>query len=152
MKSIVPWKQKGPNEVPTEWDDPWIDKSRQNPLRRFLQPFSKSLSSQMPFVEVIEDTNNVIVRAETPGMTEKEIKLTWLDGVLRISGEKKIENDKKNKNRYYSERSYGYFSREIPLSDSVDWKGAKARYHNGVLSVKLPKTKTGRKVVEIKVT
>jgi HSP20 family molecular chaperone IbpA len=151
MKSLVPWKKKEPLSAPAIWDDDWFGRPGENPFRNLLPLFSKS-SVQMPTVEAIEEKNSFIVRAEVPGMTEKDIDLTWHDGILRISGEKKGEKEEKKKNRYYSERSYGYFSRDIPLGDSVDWKGAKARYHNGVLSVRLPKIQSSRKSIEVKVT
>jgi HSP20 family protein len=124
----------------------WIRPFKSDPLL-----FPDFFSTRMPAVEVTEDNNEFTVRAEAPGMDEHEIDLTWLDGVLRIRGEKKSDKEVKKKGRWYRESSYGSFSRDIELGDAVDWKGAKANYRHGVLTVKLPKTEKARKAVEIKV-
>ena len=152
MKSLIPWKKKERGAAPAVWNDDWFDRVWENPFRGMLPSFSKSFPSDQPSVEVLEGKDEVIVRAEVPGMTEKDMDLTWHDGVLRISGEKKSEKEEKKKDRYYSECSYGYFRRDIPLGDTVDWKGARAKYRNGVLNVKLPKRENAGKTVEIKVT
>ena len=102
-------------------------------------------------VDVVEDKNEVTVKAEVPGLTEKDINLSWHDGVLRIRGEKKNEKEEKENGRYYRECSYGSFSRDIRLDNTVDWKKAQAKYKNGVLSVKLPKTESSKKSIQIKV-
>jgi len=138
--------------MPTLWDGGWFDSAWEKPFGRLSPSSSKSFSLHTPSVEVIEDDNQITVRAEVPGMTEKDINLTWHDGVLRISGEKKSEKEEKKDNRFYSERNYGYFSRDIPIGDSVDGKGIKAKYRNGMLSVNLPKTEKARKAIAIKIT
>jgi HSP20 family protein len=84
-------------------------------------------------------------------LTEKDIDLTWHDGILRIRGEKKNEKEDKKKDSYYREFSYGSFSRDIRLNPAVDWKQAQAKYKNGVLTVKLPKTESSKKSIQIKV-
>ena len=70
---------------------------------------------------------------------------------LRIRGEKKSERQEKKKGRRYTECSYGYVARDIPLGDRVDWSGAKANYKHGVLTVRMPKTRHPHETVEIKV-
>jgi len=133
------------------WGDDWFDRVWQSPIENALFPFSGSRASRLPTVDVAEDKNEVTVRAEVPGMTEKDIDLTWHDGMLNIRGEKKSEKEEKKSGGYYRECSYGSFSRDIPLGDGVDWKGAKAKYKNGVLTVKLPKTESSHKTIEVKV-
>jgi len=151
MKSLIPWKNKHDDAAPVLWSDDWFDRFWEDPFRNALSPFLGSRSQRLPSVDVSEDKNEVTIRAEVPGMTEKDIDLTWHNGMLRIHGEKKSEKEEKKHGRYYSECSYGSFSRDIPLGDTVDWRGAKANYKNGVLSVKLPKTESSRKAIEIKV-
>jgi len=148
MKSLIPWKNKQESAAPVVWGDDWFDRVWENPFKNALSPL---FSSRLPTVDVSEDKNEVTVRAEVPGMNEKEIDLTWHEGVLRIRGEKRSEREEKKKGHYYSECSYGSFSRDIPLGNTVDWKGAKAKYKNGVLTVKLPKTESSGKTIEIKV-
>ena len=93
MKSLIPWRQKG-NSLVSPWADDWFDRVLESPFRGLAAPFSKGFT-RMPSVDVLEDTNEVTVRAEVPGMTEKDIELTWHDGLLRIRGEKKNEKEEK---------------------------------------------------------
>jgi len=151
MKSLIPWKNSTHTAIPSLWDDDWFDRVWENPFRGLLAPVTKTFSSQMPSVDVTDDKKEVTVRVEVPGMTEKDLDLTWHDGVLRIRGEKRDEKEEKKNGRTYRECRYGSFSRDIPLGDTVEWSGAKAHYKNGVLTVKMPKTENARKAIEIKV-
>jgi len=151
MKSLIPWKNKRESAAPVVVGDDRFDRMGENAFENALFPFFGSRSSRLPTIDVAEDKNEVTVRAEVPGMTEKDIDLTWRNGILSIRGEKRSEKEDKKKGQYYRECSYGSFSRDIPLGDGVDWKGAGARYKNGVLTVKLPKTESSRKTIEVKV-
>jgi len=151
MKSLIPWRNKRNDAAPVLWGDDWFDRAGRNPFENALSPFFSSGFPKLPAVDVSEDKNEVTVQAEVPGMSEKDIDLTWRDGVLRIRGEKRSEREEKKKEHYYRECSYGSFSRDIPLGNGVDWNGVKARYKNGVLTVKLPKTASARKTIEVKV-
>lgn len=93
-----------------------------------------------PSIDVKEDEKAIIVKAELPGMEEKDVELLLSDDVLTIRGEKKAEKEDKGKNYYHLERSYGAFHRVIPLPAEVDSQKVEATFKNGVLSVVLPKT------------
>jgi len=129
----------------------WLDRIWDDPFPDFPGFVSAAESAKLPRVDVTEDKKEVTVKAEIPGMSEKDIDCTWHDGVLRIRGEKKAEREDKKAGRRYRECSYGYFSREIPLGDSVDWKAAEAKYKHGVLTVRLPKTESARKTITVKI-
>jgi HSP20 family protein len=75
-------------------------------------------------------------------MNEKDIDLSVSGDTLTIKGEKKEEKEDKRKDYYYSERSYGSFSRSIPLSRQVEVDKVTASFKNGVLTLTLPKTST----------
>ncbi len=149
MKSLIPWRQKAKNSV-SPWAADWFDRVWENPFHDLPTQFTGSFS-KMPSVDVMEDKNEFTVRAEIPGMTEKDIDLTWHEGVLRIRGEKKNEKEEKKKDSYYRECSYGSFSRDIRLNNAVEWEKAQAKYKNGVLTVKLPKTEHSKKSIHINV-
>jgi HSP20 family protein len=85
---------------------------------------------------VSETESEIRVTAELPGMNEKDVKLELANGVLAIAGEKKTENE--DKDRLFSERYYGRFERRIPVED-VDEDKISAAFKNGVLTVTLPK-------------
>jgi HSP20 family protein len=97
--------------------------------------------SLTPRIDVHEDEKALYVRAEIPGMNEKDINVTLKEHVLTISGEKKEEKTEgsKDTNQWYCERVFGSFSREIALPETVNGDAVKASYKNGVLEIELPK-------------
>ncbi len=150
MKSLIPWGQSRRNATPARRGD-WLDRMWEGPFDSLLPFRGPTLTSRMPSVDVSEGEKEVKVRMEIPGMTEKDIDLTWHDGVLRIRGEKNDEKEEKKKGRYYRECSYGSFCRDVALGKSVDCGKAKAKYKNGVLTVMFPKIESARKAIEVKV-
>jgi HSP20 family protein len=97
-----------------------------------------------PRLDVAEIDSEVVVTAEVPGMTEKEVEVTLADGRLTISGEKKSEREEKNRSYHLVERSYGSFSRAVDLPGSVQAEKASATFKDGVLTVKVPKSAEGK--------
>jgi HSP20 family protein len=105
-----------------------------------------------PEVDVTEDEKGIYVKADIPGLEQKDINVEVKDNVLTISGEKKEEKESKNEKEHRVERSYGSFSRSFTLPKNVDNENIKAKYKNGVLNIDLPKTKevdTGKVNIEI---
>jgi HSP20 family protein len=93
-----------------------------------------------PTVDVSEDKDSVIIKAEMPGMRKEDVKISVQDNVLTLKGEKKQEKEEKDKNYHRIERNYGSFCRSFQLPTSVKTDKIKANYKDGVLSVTLPKT------------
>jgi HSP20 family protein len=149
MKSLIPWKSKQSSAIPALWEEDWFESFWENPFRSLLSPFSQEYN--IPAADVSEDKKEVVVRAEIPGVDAKDIELTYQEGVLRISGEKKENKEEKGRNRYYRECRYGYFSKGIPLGERLDWAKAKAEYKNGILTVKIPKSEKENKAIEVKI-
>ncbi len=94
-----------------------------------------------PKLDVHEDDKAVHVKAEIPGLDEKDLNVTLKENTLTISGEKKEESKEEDKNRnyYYCERSFGSFSRTIVLPEGIKADEVKANYKNGILDIELPK-------------
>jgi HSP20 family protein len=90
-----------------------------------------------PKIELSETDKTVTVSAELPGMSEKDVQVEIANGVLSIRGEKKSERNDEGK--FFSERYYGSFQRQIPL-EGVQEDKAEATFQNGVLTVSLPKS------------
>jgi HSP20 family protein len=106
----------------------------------------------LPTIDVAETKNDIVVKAEVPGMDPKEIDISLSDGTLTIRGEKKQEKEEKEENYRYIERSYGSFSRSIQLPKDVQRDKISATYKNGILKVTLPKSEeVKKKEVKIKV-
>jgi len=111
------------------------DFSRRTPFARFG---SDMLS---PKIDVLESQDAIEVTAELPGIDEKDVDITLADDVLTISGEKKTEREEQDKDKNWRvvERSYGSFSREIPLPFDPDATKVEAKFDKGVLRIRLPK-------------
>ncbi len=93
-----------------------------------------------PRVDVHETDKELRIAAELPGLNENEIDVSVSRNVVTISGEKKQENVQNIKGWYSMERSYGAFTRSVPLPCEVDQDSCKASFKNGVLTVTLDKT------------
>jgi len=92
----------------------------------------------MPAMDVFEKEGQLHVRAELPGLTEKDVQIHVERDALTITGEKKDEREVKEENFYRSERSYGKFSRQVALPAGADAGKASAKFKDGVLEVVIP--------------
>jgi len=121
-------------EVGTEFSremERWMDG-----LSRGLVRFTDEWS---PTVDISETKDEVIVKAEVPGMTKEDISVFLQDNVLTLRGEKKQEKEEKDKTFHRVERSYGSFVRSFTLPTLVQADKVKAAYKVGVLQITLPK-------------
>ncbi len=107
-------------------------------------------TSWVPPVDIYEDENNIVVKADLPGMDQKDIEVKVENNTLIIKGEKKFEDEEKKENYHRIERFYGAFQRAFTLPDTVDVEKIKANYKNGVLEITVPK-KPEKKPKQIKV-
>ncbi|MEN8262790.1 MAG: Hsp20/alpha crystallin family protein [Nitrospirota bacterium] len=119
-----------------------------------IEPFGNRYSSFSPDIEVSESDKDIKISAELPGLDEKDIDVSLTDDTLTISGEKKEEKESKEKGYYMKERSYGSFTRAIPLYTDVEADKIDAHFKKGVLTIKLPKSKKeieAKKKITVKV-
>ena len=93
-----------------------------------------------PALDIQEKKDELIVRAEVPGMKKEDINVSLDDNQLVISGEKRCDTELNDAGGYRSECFYGRFHRSIPLPFGVNQKKIKAGYKDGVLTVHLPKS------------
>lgn len=104
-----------------------------------------------PKFDVSETDSEIDITAELPGLEEKDVDVSLSDGALTISGEKKADKEKKGKDYWYAERSYGAFSRRLPMPPGVDASSVKASMAKGVLSVTVTKPAgAAAKKIEVK--
>jgi HSP20 family protein len=104
----------------------------------------------VPAVEMYGDKNQIVLKAELPGVEKEGIDLAITKDTITLKGEKKKEAEVKEEDYYSAERSYGTFTRTIPLPVEVDSEQAKASLKNWVLTIVLPK-KEEEKAREIRV-
>ena len=92
-----------------------------------------------PTLDVAETDQEVIVKADLPGIDPKDIEITVSGDVLTVRGEKKQESEEEGKNFHRVERHYGSFARQVHLPTAVDAERIEAKASNGVLTITLPK-------------
>jgi HSP20 family protein len=106
----------------------------------------------IPSLDVSETKNELVVKAEVPGLDPKDIDISLSDGLLTIRGEKKQEKEEKEANYHLVERSYGSFTRSVQLPKEIQSEKISASYKNGILKITLPKSEEAKKKeVKIKV-
>lgn len=120
-----------------------IDRLFDVPLSELARA-SLFLNGATPAVDVYEDKENFVVKAELPGMKKDDIDVSLHDGTLSISGERKSEEKVENGEVHRSERFFGRFQRTVALPSSVDAGKIKAQYKDGVLTVTLPKAEEAK--------
>jgi len=119
-----------------------------------LESLDKFEHEWSPKIDVEESKNYLKIKAEIPGIDEKNLNVSLDNHILTISGEKKEESEKKDeKNRYIvSERRFGSFSRSIKVPEDIKVDAIKAEYKNGILDLFLPKDETkAPKKIDIKI-
>ncbi len=148
MRDLIPWarhQQMAPSRLREE-GDPFMTLHREmnrlfdDVFRGFDIPSTSGMSRMgavWPHMEVVDTDKDLRISAELPGMEDKDVEVLMNDGVLTIRGEKKSEIE--DKERAFSERTYGRFERRIPLAWDVDEDKIEAVFRNGVLTVTLPK-------------
>jgi len=97
-----------------------------------------------PNVDISETDDEIIVKAELPGLTHDDINISLTDNVLTLKGEKKQEKEDKGENYHRVERNYGNFQRTFTLPVSVQSENTKAAFKNGVLTINVPKTEEAK--------
>jgi HSP20 family protein len=106
-----------------------------------------------PSVDFSENDDAYMARVEIPGLEPKDVQVLLQDNVLTVKGEKKEETTQKDERFYRTERCYGAFSRSIRLPSTVDGAKVLAVFHNGVLTVTVPKGPEAKAAtIPIKVT
>jgi HSP20 family protein len=93
----------------------------------------------VPEMDLVETEDHFLLKADLPGMKQDDVSIEFSDGTLTISGERKIEYERKEKGFFRLERSFGKFSRSLTLPDGVDPDKIQAAFHDGVLDVTIPK-------------
>jgi HSP20 family protein len=112
-----------------------------------------ALTTWAPAVDIYETENELVVKADLPAVTEKDLDVRVENNMLTIRGERKFENKVEQEDYLRVERSYGTFSRSFSLPNTVNSEAIKADYKNGVLTITLPKRAESKpKQVKVNIT
>jgi HSP20 family protein len=159
MKALEKWN---PFRAPALWDPFRELEDMQNRLSSMLVrrlPLLRdgggdefTVTEWSPAVDIAEDDKEYIIKAELPGMSKENIKVTVEGGVLSIAGERKAEKEEKTKKYHRIERNYGTFTRSFTLPDDASGEKVTAEFKDGVLKVHLPKEEKAKaKSLEVKI-
>jgi HSP20 family protein len=96
-------------------------------------------SSWAPAVDIYEDESQLVLTAEIPGLSEKDVEIKIEDNVLSIQGERKLQKETREENYHRIERAYGSFYRSFTLPNYVDEDKIRAENENGVVKITMPK-------------
>jgi HSP20 family protein len=159
FKSLVPWRDK--SQTPAGRDDffdPFVSFRRE--VDRMFDDFFSSFGGRglrpmaggswqgvNPVIDLDETDKELVVRAELPGLDQKDFEVTLAGDVLTIKGEKKAEHEQKDGDGYYTERRFGSFSRSVRLPFEVKDEKLDAKYDKGVLTIRVPKPAGAQKNV-----
>jgi HSP20 family protein len=115
--------------------------------------FEESLASGVwsPAVDIFETDDEIVLKAELPGLKKEDVSIEISDNTLILTGERAFEKDIREENYHRIERSYGSFSRTFTFPIAVDREGVNAIFIDGILEIHIPKAETPKaKVIEIK--
>jgi HSP20 family protein len=130
-----------------KWDPARDLDSLQGDMNRLFDSFfgrrdigqSGTARRWVPAMDLAETDEQLVLRADLPGMERDDINIEVKDNVLTISGERKAEHERKGEGFHRIERAFGRFSRSLGLPRGVDAASVTASFENGVLEVRMPK-------------
>lgn len=151
IKELIPWGRETRESQPRKDDNGNpvsvlqrdMNRAFDDFWNRFDGPFGQSngmVGGFGPSTDIVETDKEIEISVELPGVEEKDVDVSLSDDMLIIRGEKKAEKQEKRKDYYFAERSFGSFSRTVPLPPGVDADKVSAAFKKGVLTVTLPKT------------
>ena len=117
--------------------DPWSFVGQLN--RDLNTVVNRNPARWTPAVDIIEESDRFLLRADVPGVSPDDIDVSMDNGVLSVSGERHAEESKENAGPQRIERTHGRFVRRFTLPETADAEGITAKSHNGILEVAIPK-------------
>lgn len=134
MPELVIWKRQQISKLRKD-----MDRMLESVLGEFRPVSSTGVALKRPKYDLVETDEELILKAEIPGINPNEIEIDITDNILTIEGEIRQENVSEDENHHRIERRYGAFSRSIPIPRRIVLSKVKASYNNGVLQVVMPK-------------
>src|SRR5712671_706717 len=151
LTSLVPFREGGGGLMRPDFGLFGLHREIDRLFSEFAQGVGQSGAKIIPNIEISETDKAIEISAEMPGLERKDGEISIDDDTLTIRGEKKIEENQKDKNVQLSERSYGVFLRVLQLPPGIDPSNVQATMSNGVLKIAIPKpAKSEPKKIEVK--
>jgi len=129
------------NLLPINFASPLFEDRMGDLLDMFFSDIQAApmVRNRFPFLNVMEKEDEVIVKAELPGMSEEDVKIEAVKNKIMISGEKRDEIEDQEGAYRVCESSYGKFARSMTLPFEIDTAHTQASFSNGVLTLNIPK-------------
>ena len=152
MNKLITWNPlREMEEAPQNRFNPFFLGGFPNRIGRGEIP-SLMVADWSPDVDISEDDHGYVLKADLPEMKKDDVRVTVEDGILCVSGERKIEKEDQKKKFHRIERCFGNFRRSFTLPEDADSTKVTAEFRDGVLKVHLPTTtRTRSKALEVKV-
>ncbi|HWN97480.1 MAG TPA: Hsp20/alpha crystallin family protein [Methylomirabilota bacterium] len=129
-----------------------IDRLFDSPLNALTNDSQQFLNGWLPTLDLHEDKDHLVLKAELPGMKKEDIDISLHGDVLTLSGERKEEENYEKAETYRAERFLGRFQRTLTLPFAVNASKVQASYKDGILTVTLPKAEEAKpKQIQVKV-
>jgi HSP20 family protein len=131
--SASPWAtlQRFTDEMDRIFDDFGFSRSS-------LAPRAGSNEMRAPEIDMFQRNNELVIKADLPGLKKEDVKIDVTDDELIIQGERRAEHEEEREGVYRTERTYGSFRRVVPLPEGAIADQAKATFNNGVLEITMP--------------
>jgi HSP20 family protein len=139
MLNILKRREDRPAARPVEWDPFAVmrDLVRMDPFG--IAPLPPRFLAYQPDFDVKEVKDAYVVKADLPGLLEKDLEITLTGNRLSITGKREDEKHEENETYFAFERSFGAFTRSFTLPDGADWEHIAAQLKEGVLTLVIPK-------------
>jgi HSP20 family protein len=129
-----------------------LDQVFKDAFRPFYGDGELSTRTWAPPVDIFENADNIVLKAELPGVDPKDVEIRVEDNTLYLKGERKFEKEVKEENYHRVERSYGSFARSFSLPNSIDADKVVADYKDGLLTLTMPKREEAKpKTIKIEI-
>jgi len=147
VQKVEPTHALSPFEEMERQFDNYFSQGWMHPLSMDWPSFSrmKAFEGKTPSVDVIERDNEVIVKAELPGVDKKDLDISVTNNRVTIKGTTSHEEKKEKGDYYHCEISQGSYSRTLSLPADVDEEKTKAKFKDGILELTLPKLKKSKR-------
>ena len=136
MPGLIPWKNQEINKFRRD-----IDRLFDRMWDEFRMPLSLRIVRGVPSIDLSETEEELIIKAEIPGINPEDLDISVTDDTLTIKGETKQEIIEEKEDHHRTERQYGSFSRSLQLPCRIMAEDVKATYKKGILSITMPKCK-----------
>lgn len=115
-------------------------------LDRFFDSFFQTRNGDagghrrwVPAIDLVETEEDLVLKADLPGLSQDDVKVEVHDNVLTVSGERRAEHERKEDGYHRVERAFGHFSRSVTVPEGIDENAVSATFNDGVLEVRIPK-------------